>query len=553
MEGDDDTMAKRYSSRHTVTGVGGSGNENANGDESRGGEIGTGAEIGAGTGAEIEFEAIAERTALTDDADGTRLGHAWTFAYVREPADRSRPVLFLFNGGPGVASVWLHLSGLGPWRADAAEDVTAAPTASAPGGSLAPSEHTLLDVADLVFIDPIETGFGRVADGVDLARISGADRDAALTAQLVQRWLQRHGRLGSPVFLLGESYGTIRAPLVATALHADENIVVSGIAMLGQCLNAQETTQRPGNAAGFVAALPLLAATAWYHGKSAHASLTLDEVVREAHAFAVGDYASALSTGAAQASAGASVSAPAWVSGDASASADASVSGDASVSAYASVSADASVSGEASAQLVDRLAGFTGLDAQTLLARRLRIDKEEYRRLLLADRGEVLGLTDARYTLPAAAAAASEPHVDATSVRVDPVYGAAVHALFAELGLPADRRYRFAAPAHERWNYLEASAIGKFGGSNLPSPFAIFDYPAHLAALLRANSEARLFFGTGHFDTLTTVGSLEHLKSQYGLPADRISEGRYPAGHMMYTDPASLAALSADLRVFIAG
>lgn len=471
-------MTKQYSSRHTVA---------AGGD---------------GAGGEIEFEAIAERTMLTDDADGTRLGHAWTFAYVREPVDRARPVLFLFNGGPGVASAWLHLSGLGPWRAVVPDDVTAAPTAFA-SASLVPSTDTLLDVADLVFIDPVETGFGRVADGVDLERISGADRDAALTAQLVQRWLQRHGRLDSPVFLLGESYGTIRAPLTATALHTDENIVVSGIAMLGQCLNAQETTQRPGNAAGFVAALPLLAAIAWYHGKSSHSALTLDEVVREAHAFAVGEYAAALSAG------------------------------------------------EASAQLVDRLAGLTGLDAETLRARRLRVDKEEYRRLLLADRGEVLGLTDARYTLPAPAAGASEPPVDATSVRVDPVYGAAVHALFGELGLPAGRRYRFAAPAHERWNYLEASAIGKFGGSSLPSPFAIFDYPAHLSALLRANPDARLFFGTGHFDTLTTVGSLEHLKSQYGLPAERISEGRYPAGHMMYTDAGSLASLAADLRTFL--
>jgi carboxypeptidase C (cathepsin A) len=471
-------LTKRYASRHTVT----------------------------ADGEELPFEAIAERSALNDDVDGSRLGHAWTFAYVREPVDRSRPVLFLFNGGPGVASAWLHLSGLGPWRAIVPQDVTAEPTASAYGGrALAPSEHTLLDVADLVFIDPVETGFGRVADGVDLARVSGVDRDAALTAQLVQRWLQRHGRLESPVFLLGESYGTIRAPLTATALHADEHIVVSGVAMLGQCLNAQETTQRPGNAAGFVASLPLLAAIAWYHGKSAHTELTLDEVVREAHTFAVGEYAAALSTG------------------------------------------------ETSGELVDRLAGFTGLDAETLRARRLRIDKEEYRRLLLADRGAILGLTDARYTLPATAAGASEPQPDATSVRVDPVYGAAVHALFAELGLPAGRRYRFAAAAHERWDYLEASAVGKFGGSTLPSPFAIFDYPAHLSALLRAHSDARLFFGTGYFDTLTTVGSLEHLKSQYGLPADRISEGRYPAGHMMYTDRPSLAALSTDLRAFLAG
>jgi len=133
------------------------------------------------------------------------------------------------------------------------------------------------------------------------------------------------------------------------------------------------------------------------------------------------------------------------------------------------------------------------------------------------------------------------------------VYSAAMHTLFTrELGLPA-APYRFAAPAHERWNYLEASAVTRFGGSALPSPFAIFDYPAHLGAYLRANPAGRLFFGTGHFDTLTTVGSLQHLLTQYGLPRERISEGRYPAGHMMYTDPASLTALASDLRAFLNG
>lgn len=453
-------------------------------------------------GQTVDFVAEARRMPISG-GDGRLLGDAWTFSYVRDGADPARPVLFLFNGGPGCSSVWLHLGGLGPWRAVVPEDLDAPPAVR---DVLAASADSLLDAADLVFIDPVDTGFGRLADGADAADISGADRDAELTAQIVRTWLERNDRLSSPVYLLGESYGTIRAALTATTLlNAEEPVVVQGVALLGQCLNAQETTQRPGNVTGFIAALPLLAATAWYHGRSGHADLALEEVVRLAHAFAVGDYATALLTGA------------------------------------------------ASDETVERLAGFTGLDGATLRARRLRIDKEEYRELLLADRGLVLGLTDARYTLAAAPPGAIQPHVDAASVRLDPLFYAAARTLFAEhLGIDRDARYRTVAPgAHERWNYLEGAAVGRFGGSALPSPFAVFDYPAHLSALLRANTSARVFFGTGHFDTLTTVGSLDQLRSQYGLPADRLHDGRYPAGHMMYTDPVASAALSADLRAFI--
>jgi carboxypeptidase C (cathepsin A) len=453
-------------------------------------------------GASVEFEAEARPHAVRDGA-GRTLGDAWTFSYVRQPVDRSRPVLFLFNGGPGCASLWLHLGGLGPWRAEVPQDLAAPPTV--PREALVESADTLIDAADLVFVDPVGTGFGVFEDGADTAAVSSAGGDADATARLVREWLERNDRLESPVHLLGESYGTIRVALTATALlAADAPVAVAGVAMLGQCLNAQETTQRPGNPLGYVAALPLFAAIARYHGRGAHAGRELDELVREAHAFAIGEYATAL------------------------------------------------LRDEASDATIVRLAGYTGLDEAVLRRRRLRIDKEEFRRLLLADEELVLGLTDARYALAAEAPGAIEPAFDAASVRLDPVFYAAARRLFHDrFGLPRDRRYLVAVPAHEGWNYLEDSAVGRFGGSARPSPFALFDYPAHLTALLRANPAAKLFFGTGHFDTLTTVGSLEHLLAQYGLPADRISEGRYPAGHMMYTDPRSSAALSADLRAFL--
>ncbi|MGN6426684.1 MAG: S10 family serine carboxypeptidase-like protein [Leifsonia sp.] len=450
-------------------------------------------------GQTIAFTALAERFPLTGD-DDTELGDAWTFSYLRDECGPARPVLFLFNGGPGCSSAWLHVSGLGPWAAAVPGDLTAAPTAA---GALEASTDSILDVADLVFVDPVGTGFARQAPGA-AERVTGADRDAALTAQLVLAWILRHRRSAAPVYLLGESYGTIRAALTATALVAAGAPAPAGVAMLGQCLNAQETTQRPGNAAGFVAALPFLAATAWFHGRGAHGADPLETVAARAHAFAVGEYAAALGT-------------EAW-----------------------------------SPELVERLAGFTGLSADDLRARRLRVDKEDFRRALLADRGLAVGLTDSRYTVRAPRPAVAEPEVDAASVRIDPVVFAATRELLSDVfGIEDVRPYRFSVAAHEGWDYLEATAVGRFGGSALPSPFAVFDYPAHLSALLRANPDARLFFGTGHFDALTTVGSLEHLLAQYGLPRERIVDRRYPAGHMMYTDRPSRAALAGDLRTFL--
>lgn len=463
-------------------------------------EVASGAHAVVVGGVRREVRSRVERDAVS--VDGVEVGEAWTFAYIGE-GGRERPVLFLFNGGPGCASMWLHLSGLAPWRVEIPGPMG---DADPVGAALVESADTILDVADLVFIDPVGTGFSR-PDVAQDGGGAGADHDARATADIVDGWLRRNDRLDSPVHLLGESYGTIRAALAVTALR-ERGIAVAGVALLGQCLNAQETTQRPGNLAGYVAAVPFLAATAWFHGRGAHADADLDTVVDEAHDFAIGDYAAALMRGA---------DAP-------------------------------------DKMVVDRMAGFTGLTAEVLVARRLRIDKEEFRRLLLADEGAAVGLTDARYRVSSPPPEASEPDLDAADLRMDPRFALALHRLFTDrLGLAATTGYRAAVPAHEGWDYLEARAVGRFGGSALPSPFAVFDYPAHLAAYLRADASARVFVGTGHFDALTTVGSARHLLAQYGLPARRITERRYPAGHMMYTDAVSRAALAEDLRSFILG
>jgi carboxypeptidase C (cathepsin A) len=425
---------------------------------------------------------------------GEGAGTCWTLSVVAA-TPTVRPVVFVFNGGPGVSSMWLQLSGLAPWRAAVSTDLCAAPDTSEP---LEVIGSSLFDSADLVFVDPPGTGLDPHPAP---AHALGAEPDAALFADAIATWLADNGREEADVFLLGESYGTIRAALISARLERRHpTFRLRGIALLGQCLNAQEVTQRPGNYAGYVAALPFVAATAWYHGLGAHGGRPLEDVVSEAREFAVTEYATALTSGS-------------WP-----------------------------------AAVRQALAGLSGLAPETLAEQRHRIDKEWFRRNVLATSGEHVGLTDSRYRLSSEAAELD----DAASSRLEPTFAAArteLHSFF--FNVPRPTGFTEAYEAHEAWNYQEASAEHEFGGSPLPSPFALFDYPRHLGTFLEADPSRRVFIGTGHFDALTTVGGVDHLLAQYGLPNGRFDRHEYPAGHMMYSDPATSDALIRDLKQFL--
>lgn len=438
--------------------------------------------------------------AVADDASGGSSRPA------ADAGPQKRPVIFIFNGGPGVSSVWLHLGGVGPFRVAVPEDPT---SAFAPPYELEENAGSLLAAGDLVFIDPIRTGYGRLEVGADPAPVSGVDGDVSHVAEIIEEWLTRHGRLGSPVYLVGESYGTIRASLLTTALSQRSNaIAVSGVALIGQAVNAQETTQRPTNVVGFVAAVPYLAATAQYHGLGDYGSLGLAELTDRAHEWSLARYA------------------PALLRGDL-------------------------LSEEEAREIAGELAAFCGLSVEWLLENALRVNKEDFRRVLLP--GRILGLTDARYTLPVAPHSLPGEEVDPTDVVLDPAYTALIHEhLVHSLGAPGDEVYRLAASGvHEGWDYQEAGATAAFGGSPLPSPFAQFDYAAHLRSWMRANPRARLFVGTGHYDSLTTVGAARHLLAQNALPRERVTFRAYAGGHMMYTVRSVAEQLGADLRRFI--
>lgn len=443
---------------------------------------------------------------------GVLIGSMSVFSYVADvPAEEeaSRPIVFCFNGGPGSASAFLHLSGLGPKGVSLSADLT---SGILPPYTLEDSDDCLLDVADLVFLDPLNTGYGWPLPDAETDECYTIEGDARYFAESLQLWVEHTGRWNSPKFVLGESYGTHRAPFMASALMEMQSLPLTGMILLGQALNVQETSDRPWNVTGAIACLPYLAATAHFHKKGSRELESVYEVVEAAITFAHGEYALALHAGS-------------------------------------------RLSTDDRRQVAEKLEEMTGISADYYLKNRLRIRKEEFRKELLKDSGLMLGRNDSRYVLRAADRLTAELDFDPSSSYLMPAFnaGMAQH-LRGALGLGGtEEKYRLADhTAPQRWEWGEAGSAG-FMLMGKPSPFHVYPYPARLTLFLKQVPDARVFIGTGLYDSLTTVGAVEHLLRQCDLPGDRISTGRYPAGHMMYTDRKSRGMLLSDLRTFIRG
>ena len=411
------------------------------------------------------------------------------------PGDRARPILFAFNGGPGASSTFLHLGVLGPYRVEVPADPAAAlpetvvPVSNAGG---------LLDTADLVFLDPPGTGLSSRGEG-DPAVYNSVAGDAAAVAQAVVGWLEAHDRMDAPVYILGESYGTIRAVAMLDAFAAMEHKPdVRGVVLLGQALNMIETSQRPDNIVSQALALPTLAAIACYYDK-AEAACEPEEGARAAAEFARSDYLSALFAGT-------------------------------------------RLEDDARRPIAERLQALTGIDAAFFLSHDLQISKEQFRVALLHDEGRVLGRYDARYTAARAADAGETVGPDAFSA-VSNLYAAAMPLYLERFGIVPDAAaYKVLAMPEGEWRY---------GGAD--SPFADWPFMTSVERAARANPCLRLFIGTGMFDLTTTTGAADYLLAKSDLPEDRAVSKTYGAGHMFYSDPASRERLLDDLRSFIAG
>lgn len=465
-------------------------------DEAKAYEANFASETLSGTfgGQTVRYTATVEEQILKGE-DGTPKAAIVTTSYVAEPRDPSRPVTFLFNGGPGSGSVWLQMGAFGPKRVaiptDGSDD-------GAPPYPIVDNPDSLLDVTDLVFIDPVGTGFSHTIGDTKGEEYWGITQDAESVAEVIRMWLSENGRWNSPKFVGGESYGTTRSAAVVHELEgAFNDVALNGVILISTVLDFGAGAEGQGAELGYITTLPTMAATALYHGKATAPSV--EQFVEEARQFAIGPYAAFLLKGQ-------------------------------------------NASAQERAAVRTELARFTGLSEEFLEQADLRVSSGRFYKELLRDRGLTVGRLDSRYTGVDYDNAGEHPDNDPSFYGIDGGYTAAVNHFMREtLGYETERDYvtiGYVGP----WDWrLE-------GGRDTNAYLNVAPY---LGKAMRENSDMRIFVGQGWYDFATPFFAAEYALTRTGFPQDRIEWHYYDAGHMMYVRDEDRRKLSEDIRAFI--
>jgi carboxypeptidase C (cathepsin A) len=452
----------------------------------------------AGTfgGQRIAYRATIADTILSSD-DGKPEAVIVTTSYVKTPADPSRPVFFIYNGGPGSGSVWLQMGAFGPKRvaipSDARDD-------GAPPYPLLDNPDSLLDVADLVFIDPPGTGFSHLTQGTDPKKYYGLRQDGRAVAEVIRRWINDNSRWSSPKYLGGESYGTSRTAMVVDELEGStyNDVGLNGLILISTILDFAGREPTPGNEMAYVVTLPNMAAAAYYHGKVQAPSV--EAIVEEARRFAIGPFASALLKGQ-------------------------------------------DLPAEERTSVRKELSRLTGLSEEYLEQADLRVTDQRFYKELLRDRGLTIGRLDARYTGKDYDNAGETPDNDPSFYGIDAGYTAAINQWAREtLGYETNREYQSIGSVGGQWDWSLGGGRGRQAYLNI-APL--------IGQAMRQNSQLRLFNAQGYYDFATPFFGAEYSLKRTGIPQDRITWKYYDAGHMMYVRDEDRAKLSADLRAFI--
>lgn len=414
-------------------------------------------------------------------------------AYTKDDAGPDRPVTFAFNGGPGSSSVWLHLGLLGPRRVDSGDVDAMTP----PPFGMVDNPETLLDHSDLVLIDPVSTGFSRVIEGEKTDEFHAFIEDRDLVAEVIRLWTTRNNRWLSPKYLVGESYGTLRAVAVAGRLFDAYGMAVNGLGLISTVLNMSTLRFFPGSDTPYALHLPTYAAIAHYHGR--HPGRDLAEVVREAEEFAARDFGYALTQGARLAPA-----------------------------EYDDV--------------VSRLSAITTLDEGFIRRTNLRWAYHEFAAELLRADGLVVGRIDGRFTAPPANLQSSSSTDDPSMRAITGPFAAAInHYLRAELGYENDLPYEVLTARVQPWSYRT------FEGA----PVDVSDV---LERLMVHNPALRVHVDYGYHDGATPHFAAEYVFAHMNLSSqarERISHHYHAAGHMMYLKPECRLAQLEALKEFV--
>ncbi len=413
-----------------------------------------------------------------------------------------RPIAFVYNGGPGSSSLWLHMGSFGPKRV---ATVNAGATPPAPY-TLEDNPNCLLDKSDLVFLDPIGTGFSHAAGKAQDKDFWGVDQDARSLANFVQAYVSRNNRWNSPKFLIGESYGTFRNAVLSNTLQTRYNLYLNGLVMISSVWDLGTISFHPGEDLSYILYLPSYAATAWYHKVLTDRPDNLNTFLDEARRFANGEYADALLKG--------------------------STLSDADKSAVA-----------------EKLARFTGLSEDYVLKSDLRVKLPQFMQELQRSRGLTTGRLDARFTGPTYNLVSDSAGYDPQETAISGAFVAAFNRYVREeLKYNPDREYHvFANFGENHWDWKHSAGDAAFFPG---SPNVMLD----LANAIIANTRLQVEMEDGIYDLATPFTEAEYATQHLGLPANlqkNIHHKLYEAGHMMYLREEDLAKLKSNVAAFL--
>ncbi|HCM74947.1 MAG TPA: peptidase S10 [Cytophagales bacterium] len=450
----------------------------------------------------IKYKAIAGETYLKDK-DGEPVASIWSVTYKLDGVENTnRPVTFIFNGGPGSASVWLHLGLFGPQitkvNSDAAEDDGGAPY------PLINNTHGMLDLTDLVFIDPVGTGYSRVIGKGKETDYWGLNEDASSIATFMRAWVTKYKRWNSPKYIAGESFGTTRAAAVTYELEGGgQAMALNGLILISQALDYQGSTSEHDNIVSYVTYFPSMAATAWYHKKAGQGK-SLEAFVDEARKFALDEYVSALYKGS-------------------------------------------RLTKEEENHIADRIVYFTGLSKTYVELANLRLLMPRFRKELLRDKGITIGQLDGRYMGNESDDVADRATLgDPSSYGIDAAYGAIInHYLSSQLNVDMDRPYLTSnGELSSKWRWRDVPD-GRYWEPSY------VNVSRKLGDAMRRNKDLKVLVASGYYDLICPFFDAEYTFARNGILKERVTLTYYEGGHMMYVHEPDFVKLAGDIRKFL--
>jgi carboxypeptidase C (cathepsin A) len=446
-------------------------------------------------GRDIKYTATAGTLPIRLD-NGQVSARMFFAAYTKDGEDvKTRPVSFLYNGGPGAATIWLHMGSFAPKHVRMADEGFQ----PAPPYTLVDNENTLLGATDLVFVDAVDTGFSRVVSGVNNQQFHGVRGDLRAFGEFINGYLKTYSRFPSPKYLIGESYGTIRSAGLAQELQNRHGIELNGIALVSSLLSYQTLSPSAQNDAAYASHLETYTATAWYHRKlPADLAGDLKKAVDESRVFAFGDYLTALARG------------------------------------------NRATPAERRA-VAQKLARLTGLSTDFIERANLRIDPGRFRKELLRDKRLVVGRLDSRFTAVERDAAGEDDEFDLSNSALQGPYTAMFQDYVRnDLKWESDLHYPSSGNVRP-WNWDEFQN----GYMDMTDP---------LRSAMSHNPFLKIFVAQGYYDMATVMGGMEYNFAHLGYDptfTERVSFGYYEAGHMIYIRPSAHKALTNDIAKFI--